>query len=85
MCTSFKSIKVFHLIVFLVDVSSALYITLLSMQCVHSRLESYVVISLCGLVHMRIVPLGCALVGEWGKNRKQESFTMEIVEIRMME
>jgi len=34
---------------------------------------------------MRIVPLGCALVGEWEKNRKHESFTMEIVEIRMME
>jgi len=41
-CTSFKSIKVFRLIVSLVHVSSALYITLLSMQCVRSHLESYV-------------------------------------------
>jgi len=42
-------------------------------------------ISLCGLLPRRVVPLGCALIGEWEQNRKWESFTMEIVETRMME
>ena len=85
MCAGFRSIKVFCLIVFLVNVSSSLYIILLSMQCLHSHLESYVLISFYGLVYMGIVPLGYALFGECKKNRKQEISVMEIVEIRIVE
>jgi len=55
------------------------------MQCLHSHLESYVLISFYGLVYMGIVPLGCALFGECKKNRKQEISVMEIVEIRIVE
>ena len=57
---SFLSLlKVFHLISFHVGISSALYNTWISMWCVHFQFDSYVVISLCNLVHLRIVVLWC--------------------------
>jgi len=42
-------------------------------------------ISLCGLLPRRVVPLDCALIGEWEQKRERESFATEIVETRMME
>jgi len=42
-------------------------------------------ISLCGLLPRRVVPLGCALIGEWEQKRERKSFAAEIVETRMME
>jgi len=37
------------------------------------------------IINIRVVPLGCALIGEWEQKRERKSFTAEIVETRMME